>query len=494
MADRMACAERTTANRTFGRGSAVRAGEGGLGGVGYTLAPVRRPGRTGSMCGARPGGEMTEILTESFCERCGTRYTFEAAAPREGRLFGLKTLSKGLRNFVLSDDTSFGEAMADARSDVDRRASSEQLDAFHRTFNFCMSCRQYTCGSCWNTVEGRCLTCAPNLGRDVLGAPFRAVTQSDVDAAVQPHANGHSVALDDALAGSSLAWPAVDLPPTGAVDGDTDGAGTSAEAAVDTTPIDRLEALLAGSSPAPTAEAAPPAAESEATAPADGAVVAEAESTTSFTEPETLTAAEGTTEGQPDGLPPTAPTADVTATRNGDPAATAKARTADLLARFRPRPSAPARRAPLEPEPAVPPPPAPPAPAPISPSPAPATAPPVATAVPIPTPTSPAAAPIAIPAPRPAAASIRPAARTAPQWPTQAPAWPPLPTADAADGPHWPTPQPARPARGADAVWAQSSRDVLRPEVGVQACVSCGLPLSATARFCRRCGSNQLTA
>jgi ribosomal protein L40E len=26
---------------------------------------------------------------------------------------------------------------------------------------------------------------------------------------------------------------------------------------------------------------------------------------------------------------------------------------------------------------------------------------------------------------------------------------------------------------------------------GVQSCVSCGLPLSATARFCRRCGSRQ---
>jgi ribosomal protein L40E len=26
---------------------------------------------------------------------------------------------------------------------------------------------------------------------------------------------------------------------------------------------------------------------------------------------------------------------------------------------------------------------------------------------------------------------------------------------------------------------------------GIQACLSCGLPLSATARFCRRCGTRQ---
>ena len=34
---------------------------------------------------------MTEILTESFCERCGTRYTFESARPKT-RLKGVKAL------------------------------------------------------------------------------------------------------------------------------------------------------------------------------------------------------------------------------------------------------------------------------------------------------------------------------------------------------------------------------------------------------------------
>ncbi|MFL5713568.1 MAG: hypothetical protein ACJ769_02790, partial [Chloroflexota bacterium] len=114
---------------------------------------------------------MTEILTESFCERCGTRYTFESARPRV-RLKGVKTVSRGLKNFVLSDETSMDEAMAAARADTEREATSYQLDAFHKTFNFCMSCRQYTCPNCWNEAEARCLTCAPHLGRDVLAAPF----------------------------------------------------------------------------------------------------------------------------------------------------------------------------------------------------------------------------------------------------------------------------------------------------------------------------------
>lgn len=104
---------------------------------------------------------MTEILTESFCERCGTRYTFESSAPRQRRLSGLKVLGRGLKNFVMSDDASLDEAIAGARSDADREATGHQLDAFHKTFSFCMSCRQYTCANCWNEVEARCLSCSP---------------------------------------------------------------------------------------------------------------------------------------------------------------------------------------------------------------------------------------------------------------------------------------------------------------------------------------------
>ena len=123
-------------------------------------------------------------------------------------------MSRGLKNFVLSDDSSLDEAMAAARSDTDREVTSQQLDAFHKTFNFCMSCRQYTCANCWNDAEGRCLSCAPHLGHEILPAPF-----PDLDPAVIAlEANGNGNGVDDhasnghgAGLAAALAWPTTDL-------------------------------------------------------------------------------------------------------------------------------------------------------------------------------------------------------------------------------------------------------------------------------------------
>ena len=104
---------------------------------------------------------MTEVLTESFCERCGTRYTFEPVQTKRRGLGKIGTLGRGFRHFVSDPGSSLDEAFAVARSEQEQRSTTHALEAFHRTFNFCLNCRQYTCGDCWNAVEGRCLTCAP---------------------------------------------------------------------------------------------------------------------------------------------------------------------------------------------------------------------------------------------------------------------------------------------------------------------------------------------
>ncbi|MFL5726156.1 MAG: hypothetical protein ACJ77F_07435 [Chloroflexota bacterium] len=169
---------------------------------------------------------MPEILTESFCERCGTRYTFESAAPAKTKrgIGRFKTTAKGLRNYVMSDDTSLDEAMAAARNDDEREQTAQQLDAFHSTFNFCMTCRQYTCGNCWNTVEGRCLTCAPHLGHELVPAPFPALAPAP-DARLE-------------------AWPEADLVPEGVAAEALAAEALAAEAVVqgDLDPIPEIDA------------------------------------------------------------------------------------------------------------------------------------------------------------------------------------------------------------------------------------------------------------
>jgi hypothetical protein len=80
------------------------------------------------------------------------------------------------------------------------------------------------------------------------------------------------------------------------------------------------------------------------------------------------------------------------------------------------------------------------------------------------------------------------------QPPTGQPEWPTHP--DIADSPAMAL--LAGRARSSEAMWAASSREVLadpNPSAtapgGVQPCSNCGLSLSATARFCRRCGTRQ---
>ena len=501
---------------------------------------------------------MPEILTESFCERCGTRYTFESAAPTKAKKLGrFKTLSKGLKNYVLSDETSLDEAMAEARSDEERQVTAQQLDAFHATFNFCMSCRQYTCGNCWNEADGLCLTCAPHLGRDIMPAPFPTF-QSIVDAAALPDpAPVEEIRIDEA-------WPTADLPAAATAADDSNGhfevedfdvAARLAQLGGGTATEDRIE-------PAADSDASLATGESDAAfAAAEPPVAAEAELAPAAAEP----VADKAIAGAPDWPP---------ATDIDGRAAAAAARTGALLGRFRPGQSldaelaayeaavaasdesAVADAAPIDAEPLV-------AaavdqvpasivePEPIAPEPEPvaaqaeaisepvvieaaasqpkvvaAEAPQVAEPAPRPEPIAAEAPPVAAePAVAPVAAEPRKDRVEQPTWRIVAPdspaatptgrdqvdpglaaaasATPPAAQPEWPSTPQWPTAAPAIPypaehlaVRSTNALWAASARDVVNspggPAVaGIQPCSNCGLSLSATARFCRRCGSRQ---
>ncbi len=152
---------------------------------------------------------MTETLTETFCERCGTRYEFSAPT-RLNPLRKTRGLIGGLKNYLTSQD-GFGDALDDAMRTEEGALATAQLEAFHEAFNFCIDCRQYTCVSCWNDDAGRCRSCVPVPGTDDLAERLAASTA----VAAEPVAGIAEADMSDEDVRRHLgleAWPTSDLP------------------------------------------------------------------------------------------------------------------------------------------------------------------------------------------------------------------------------------------------------------------------------------------
>ena len=426
---------------------------------------------------------MSELLTESFCERCGTRYTFESGEPETRRpsIKKARVLARGLKHFVLSDD-SLETALAEGERDEDRERAALQLEAFHQTFNFCMDCRQYTCRDCWNDAEGRCLSCAPAPGR--IESAIVSYAPAPVDGPSR---------LDALLGPGPMAPPAIEAWPLDARFALPAGEAMAAPAAIDD---------------AEPAAAEPDEAEPVATEPAPMVAAAETD------EPEAAgEAVEAPIEPVPAAVPEPKPVPEWLAV---EPQQLPRAPSLEeyLLAASAAQAAQAARRAPDEtPEPETEPEAVPAAEA------EPAVA-PVAATVPEPEPEPVAAAveqsepeavtpeaeaqpePVAAAAPAAAPIFTPPPGGDIPRSTTRLPGWdmvapdqggqqpPPLPHLTASPDVR---PAPWFAARTNASIWDASSADVVsRPgSAGVQACVSCGLPLSAAAHFCRRCGARQ---
>jgi hypothetical protein len=507
---------------------------------------------------------VTELLTESFCERCGTRFAFGEPPKRPARLGRLKLLSRGLKSYVLSDEASLADALVEAKTEDERRTIRRQLESFQNTFNFCLDCRQYVCTSCWNDPVGRCVECAPPVAATTPAPVVVAVVEAMVaEAVVEPVVEPPFVEppfVEPPFVEPSVVpvvepvveWAAV-AEPESQPESEHELVATAAVVEIDpwvgivwgpepeeepdpapehVAPKVEAESAFAldATEPATSAEAvmdfgADAAVEDhvEALAQAEFAAPTEPDRTV---EPEVVEALPPEVEAVQ--APPLPFQRDPASSERGsllgrigarrpdhDHIAAAEAditpedRLRDLFNRAEalsevvpaPEPTqlAPEPERELEPEPVVlqaaPEPEA--LHEPIS-APAPAA---IVEAEPVPfehvAPPPPAAPAPAAPEPQAPAevwwivAPQSDARRdTVPQpvWRGPPPAVVPPPAAFVAS--HVPTTGPA-PAQNIG-VWVASSRDVLsRPGTGVQVCVKCALPLSASARFCRRCGSQQ---
>lgn len=156
---------------------------------------------------------MTELLTESFCERCGTRFELGTPEPmsRTRKTRGLVT---GLRQFIMSQD-SLSDSLSDGMRAEEEQVAARQIDAFQETFNFCFDCRRYTCVSCWNDDAGRCRSCVPVAGIDDLaGFDERILTPplfaEPVDETPLLTSAEAPVWPAEEAASPTLAWPSED--------------------------------------------------------------------------------------------------------------------------------------------------------------------------------------------------------------------------------------------------------------------------------------------
>jgi hypothetical protein len=206
---------------------------------------------------------MPEALTESFCERCGTRYEFPAPA-KLSTLRKTRGLVSGFKNYIMSQD-ALSDTIEDAMRSEEEVLAAHQLEAFHSAFNFCINCRQYACTNCWNESAGRCRTCVPIPGVDDLDDRMEAAYLAD-------HRAMHADAVADSIEADEIAgrldvdaWPESDLPEVAATNGHEPMEWPDASL----TPATSAEVAPEPVGYAPAAELEPEPAAAEAETPAE---------------------------------------------------------------------------------------------------------------------------------------------------------------------------------------------------------------------------------
>jgi hypothetical protein len=397
---------------------------------------------------------LSDTLTESFCERCGTRYEFRAPT-RLNPLRRTRGVIGGLKNYLTSQD-AMGDAMRDAMRQEEEALAAAQLDVFHASFNFCIDCRQYTCVNCWNDDAGRCRSCSPIPGTDDLAE--RLAASMDGGAAVaEPVLAEDEVQRRLGLAG----WPTSDLPGQPTVGGrpevawpQTDVSSGAAETEMEAEPVAPAAEADVETQPQPiSAEAEPP--------PVLRVVAWEDDAPHEVLETEPEPIAAETLEPEPIAAETLEPEPIAAETPEPEPVA----------AETEPEPVAAARIAPIS-----------------------------ETILRFPDRERPAEAEPATQA----------AEQESPEIAARRAQLDLLGLGDVGEGPvdgtrpavlpyrsRGATPSPAelaaRASAGGTGFWEASAREVAGAPaaIGIQNCGECGLSLSASARFCRRCGTRQ---
>jgi len=215
---------------------------------------------------------VSDSLTATFCERCGTRQEFRAPR-RVGPLRKTRGFVGGLRNYIAGSD-ALSEAMREGMQAQESVVAAAQLDAFHASIHLCIDCRQYTCNDCWNGDAGRCRSCAPLVGVDDLADRIAASLSPATGTQDEPFA----VPVFEHTAAAPLpaaSWPQADheVYPSPLVGGEDPGyalAVVPPDPALEDEPVEEAaEVSASDTEPAFPSELDPVAAQADGIAPTD---------------------------------------------------------------------------------------------------------------------------------------------------------------------------------------------------------------------------------
>ncbi|TFW23283.1 zinc ribbon domain-containing protein [Massilia arenosa] len=123
---------------------------------------------------------------EFYCQRCSDRWRTAFKPYRSGQASGW--IQKGASMFggLLGGASTVFNGMAEAGWHSARdTAFTEAVAAGKQHFNRCGSCHSYVCSPCFDTANGLCFNCAPNVNVAIAQARARGEVDSAAEVATE---------------------------------------------------------------------------------------------------------------------------------------------------------------------------------------------------------------------------------------------------------------------------------------------------------------------
>lgn len=116
---------------------------------------------------------------EFYCQRCNDRWRTRFEPYRSGQASGWVQKGASLFGGLLGSASSVLNGVAEAGWHSARdEAFSNAVTAGKAHFNRCADCHRYVCGPCFDTANGLCFNCAPNVNVAITQARARGEVDS----------------------------------------------------------------------------------------------------------------------------------------------------------------------------------------------------------------------------------------------------------------------------------------------------------------------------